>query len=213
MSDSTKMNTIQPLEYDSYFHVYNRGINGEILFREDTNYEHFLRLYLEYTEPVAETYAWCLLKNHFHLLVRILPENEIEFMRTMDGDHRVFQHQKRFDPSRQFSHLFNAYTKAFNKKYERTGGLFETPFRRIKVANERYFKELVFYIHNNPVKHGFAPGLTDYPWSSYLSIISLMPTKTNREKVVGWFNSKSEFIEYHLAKQESIGFNPFELED
>ena len=94
MSDSTKMNTIQPLEYDSYFHVYNRGINGEILFREDTNYEHFLRLYLEYTEPVAETYAWCLLKNHFHLLVRILPENEIEFMRTMDGDHRVFHSQK-----------------------------------------------------------------------------------------------------------------------
>ena len=91
--------------------------------------------------------------------------------------------------------------------------MFETPFRRKKVTDERYFKKLVFYIHNNPVKHGFAMGLTDYPWSSYLSIISLTPTKTKREKVVGWFNSKSEYVEYHLNKQDSVGFKPFEMED
>ena len=207
------MSTIQPLEYDSYFHIYNRGINGENLFREDTNYEHFLRLYYKYTEPVAETYAWCLMKNHFHTLVRILPENEIEYMGTVNGDHRIVQHPKRYDPSRQFAHLFNAYAKAFNKKYGRTGGLFETPFRRKKVTDERYFKKLVFYIHNNPVKHGFAMGLTDYPWSSYLSIISLMSTNTKRDKVVGWFNSKSEFIEYHTQKQAISNFIPFELEE
>lgn len=206
------MNTIQPLEYDSYFHIYNRGINGENLFRENSNYEHFLRLFIKYSEPIAEIYAWCLLKNHFHMLVRILPENEIEYMKTMEGDQRIFQHQKRYDPSRQFANLFNAYAKAYNKKYGRTGGLFETPFRRIKVTNENYFEELVFYIHNNPVKHGFVTGLADYPWPSYLSIISLAPTKTKREKVVGWFNSESEFIEYHGHKQETSNFIPFEFE-
>ncbi len=213
MIDHITMNTIQPLEYDSYFHIYNRGINGENLFRDDINYEHFLHLYFKYTEPIAETYAWCLMKNHFHLLVRILPENEIENMRTIDGDHRISNSQKRFNPTRQFAHLFNAYAKAFNKKYGRTGGLFETPFRRIKVTDESYFKELVFYIHNNPVKHGFAAALTDYPWSSYQSIISIKPTKTNREKVFGWFNSRSEFTEYHLYKQERVTFQSFESDD
>jgi len=206
------MNTIQPLAYDAYYHIYNRGINGENLFCEDANYKYFLQLYFKYTEPIAETYAWCLMKNHFHILVRILPESEIEFMKILKGDHRVFQHQKRFDPTRQFSHLFNAYAKAFNKKYGRTGGLFETPFRRKKVTDESYFKELVFYIHNNPVKHGFAPCLTAYPWSSYLSIISLTPAKNNREKVMGWFNSQSEFIEYHARKQKTSNFKSFELE-
>ena len=54
-----------------YYHVYNRGINGEDLFREERNYRYFLEKYAQYIEPVAETYAYCLLGNHFHLLVRI----------------------------------------------------------------------------------------------------------------------------------------------
>ncbi|MEI7726803.1 MAG: hypothetical protein WCK09_16960 [Bacteroidota bacterium] len=53
-----------PLEYDRYYHIYNRGNNGENLFIEPSNYEHFLRLYSEYITPVAETFAWVLIKNH-----------------------------------------------------------------------------------------------------------------------------------------------------
>ena len=59
------------LETECYYHVYNRGINGESLFREERNYHFFLGKYATYIEPVAETYAYCLLKNHFHLLIRI----------------------------------------------------------------------------------------------------------------------------------------------
>jgi hypothetical protein len=65
------------------------------------------------------------------------------------------------------------------------------------VESERHFKNMVFYIHNNPVHHGFCEAMIDYPWSSYMSIISLKPTKLQRDKVIGWFDSKSEFIEYH----------------
>jgi REP element-mobilizing transposase RayT len=88
------MNTKQPLEYDSYFHIYNRGINGEDLFLETSNYEHFLNLYSKYIDPIAETYAWCLMKNHFHFLVRIRSENEIEFMKAKEDDDRVFPKKK-----------------------------------------------------------------------------------------------------------------------
>jgi len=193
------MGTTDALEYDTYYHIYNRGINGADLFRHEEDYLRFLRLYDEYIGHVAETFAWCLMKNHFHFLVRILAEDEIQYMKPKESDKRVFGEKKKYNPSRQFAHLFDAHAKAFNSKYERTGGLFETPFKRLKIDDESYFKHAVFYIHNNPVKHGFAENLIDYPWTSYLTIISVKPTRLQREKVLGWFNSKAEFIEFHTT--------------
>ena len=68
---------MQIIEPGRYYHIYNRGINSCNLFEENTNYEHFLRLYEKYIHPIADTYAWCLMKNHFHFLVRIKEEREI----------------------------------------------------------------------------------------------------------------------------------------
>jgi putative transposase len=62
MSDYTH----HPLEYDRYFHIYNRGINGTKLFRNTANCELFLKKYTDYINPVAETFAWALIVNHFH---------------------------------------------------------------------------------------------------------------------------------------------------
>lgn len=67
---------MQTLEFDRYYHIYNRGINSCNLFEETPNYEHFLRLYEKYINPIADTYAYCLMKNHFHLLVRIKDEKK-----------------------------------------------------------------------------------------------------------------------------------------
>ncbi|WP_225318013.1 hypothetical protein [Flavobacterium luteum] len=55
------------LLHGNYYHIYNRGNNGIDVFLETENYYHFLRLYAKYIEPIADTYAWCLLKNHFHM--------------------------------------------------------------------------------------------------------------------------------------------------
>jgi putative transposase len=207
------MNTIQPLEYDSYYHIYNRGINGENLFYDEDNFEHFLRKYDEYIDPIAETYAWCLLKNHFHFSVRFFSEDEIGFIKPKEKDNRVFKKKKKYNPSRQFANLFDAYAKAFNTRYKRTGGLFETPFRRIKIDNDNYLKNLIYYIHNNPVKHGFVDKIIDYPWSSYNTLISEKPTKIKRETVLGWFSSKSEFVEFHNRKYINMDTSAFDLDD
>ncbi len=61
----------EPLQCGQYYHIHNRGNNGETLFRERRNYAHFLRLHDEYVQPVAETYACCLMNSRFHFLVRI----------------------------------------------------------------------------------------------------------------------------------------------
>ncbi|HSM57092.1 MAG TPA: hypothetical protein VK879_13145 [Candidatus Sulfomarinibacteraceae bacterium] len=60
----------EPLAPGTYYHIYNRGINDEIIFKEERNYPFFLKKMAHYILPVAEVYAYCLLPNHFHLLVR-----------------------------------------------------------------------------------------------------------------------------------------------
>jgi hypothetical protein len=71
------MQKIEPIEYGYYYHIYNRGIDGMDLFRSDDNYSCFMELYFKYTEQVVDTYVWCLMKNHFHFLVRIKDEDEM----------------------------------------------------------------------------------------------------------------------------------------
>ena len=88
---------------------------------------HFLRLYQKYIDPVAATYAWCLMPNHFYLLVYIKEQTEIDVeklsnqtkmptlpaLQTLAG----LNTPQNYNPSKQFSHLFNAYSQAFNKRY------------------------------------------------------------------------------------------------
>lgn len=108
---------------------------------------------------------------------------------------------KKYKPSNQFSHLFNAYSKAINKRYHRTGSLFEHPFRRIPVSTNEQLKYLVYYIHHNPIHHGFCEHFLEYPWSSYLTMLSPKQTKLSRNKVLEWFENKTYFEEYHSKEQ------------
>jgi putative transposase len=187
----------QPIEFGNYYHIYNRGNNRIDIFYEAENYYYFLRLYNKYIEPVAETFAWCLLKNHFHILVRIKTRDEIDSSKLT---YSTTDKPKVINPSRQFSHLFNAYTQGVNKKYNRTGSLFETTFERKIVTSEKYFQQLIFYIHNNPVQHGFVSKINEYPWSSYETVISDKKTKLKREEVIAIYDDVDNFIFYHNQK-------------
>ncbi|MBU0764561.1 MAG: hypothetical protein KJ607_06985 [Bacteroidetes bacterium] len=187
-------------EYSRYYHIFNCGINHCNLFEENENYLHFLRLYEKYIEPITETYAWCLMKNHFHLLVRILDEEDIICSPNPTGFGNLSGLKYRNNQSvisYQFSNLFNAYAKAFNKRNNRSGSLFERPVKKIEVDHPKYFRELVLYIHHNPQKHGFTDDYKDYPWSSYGSVVSTKPTKLKRDRVIGWFDELGNFINQH----------------
>ena len=183
----------------NYYHIYNRGNNGIDIFFDSGNYLYFLKLYDQYIYPIAETYAWCLMKNHFHLLVYIREEKDI----LRDSlEYSTVEIPKILDPSKQFGHLFNAYTQAINKRYDRTGSLFERPFERKRVTSEKYLKNLIYYIHNNPVHHGFTTRSIDYPRSSYDSVLSDKPTKLQREDVIAIYGNKKNFVDYHCNEQD-----------
>lgn len=128
-----KLNT-ENLEPNAIYHIYNRGINGENIFKEEKNYLYFLQRYGHHIAPIAETYAYCLLKNHFYIALKIKGIEEIEVF------YNKFPEKINLPPvsriiSHQFASLFNGYAQAINKSYNRTGGLFEEPFRRILISN------------------------------------------------------------------------------
>jgi len=231
------MHNQEPLIHGHFYHIYNCGINGETLFRGSSNYERFLHLYDQYIESVAETYAWCLMGNHLHLLVRIKSEEEVGYYkyssklnadRSDDAVRFYKEHKweittdlsapiaigeepdrviplKKPAPTKHFSHLFNAYAKYYNKRYKRHGALFERPFRRKRIDNRAYFKNVLLYIHHNPVHHGFCEHQMDYPWSSYLTCVSVKSTKLQRDKVIGWFDNVGNFKTRHNDKVDVVG--------
>jgi REP element-mobilizing transposase RayT len=214
-----------PLDSGKFYHIYNRGINSCNLFREPANYEHFLELYDKYISPVAETYAWVLMPNHFHLLVRVKEDVVYKYSyadRSIDAVR--FEEQKWQTillsdlsdlsaceapdsvkipkPHLHFSHLFNAYCKYFNTRTGRHGALFERSFKRKEISNKYYFRKMVLYIHNNPVHHQFTEHAMDYPWSSYLTCVSVKPTKLQRDAVIGWFDNEANFKYLHDQSPE-----------
>ena len=199
------MTSPPPLAYNTYYHIYNRGNNREKIFKEEENYRYFLRLYAKHLCPVADTFAYCLLPNHFHLLIRTKTPEEIE--QTVQGSGRVLS------PSQRLSNLFNAYTKAINKRNQRTGSLFEHPFGRIPVTSNAYFTQLIAYIHQNPQKHGLIDDFRAWPYSSYQTLLSSHPTRLNREMVLNWFDGLQQLQTCHQMPVSEPVIQPLILED
>ncbi len=192
------------LQLNTYYHVYQRGNNRQTIFFKRENYLHFMRLYAKYIAPIAATYAYSLLPNHGHFAIRTFSEAEQRayYEKTCEETCEVSKTSqvspfKFKEPSRQFSHLFNAYAKGINKQEKRTGGLYEGRFGRKPVTTDRYFYNLITYIHRNPQKHGFVDDFRDWPYSSYHAILSDKPTRVERTAVLDWFGGGDNFIEIH----------------
>jgi len=174
------------LEPDCFYHIYNRGNNKENLFIEEENYFHFLKLFQIHLLDIAEIYSYCLLKNHFHLVLKIKTIEELQEKKTSKNK-----------LSQPFSNLFNAYTKAINKRHHREGSLFKERFKRERKTTTEYLKNVIVYTHLNPVKHNFQNTYSDYIHSSFQSILSEKPTLLMRKEVIDLFGDKENLIYYH----------------
>src|SRR5690606_2032290 len=91
----------------------------------------------------------------------------------------------------------NSYTKSFNKRFNRRGALFIDYLRRIEVNSDNQFGATIFYIHKNPVHHGYCNNIKDWRWSSYQEFINDSTTILLRDEVLNWFGNKERYIEFH----------------
>ena len=180
-----------PLQEGGFYHCYNQGNNREDLFREERNWRYFMQLYARHLVPVADTYAYGLLRNHFHLLVRI------KDLKDLTGLSRPVRSQ-----SQAFSNLFNAYARAFNLAYGRSGALFKRPFQRIQITDDDYLVQLIIYIHWNPQKHGLVGDFRSWRYSSYATLASQGATRLRRDEVLALFGGQEAFRAAHEVEAD-----------
>ena len=174
---------LETLKKGFVYHIYNRGINGENIFSNDENKKYFLKLLNKYLVENVSIFAYCLMDNHFHLVIRV--ENDDAIV------------------TQAFSNFFNAYAKAYNKLKSRTGSLFEKHFKRICIETEDYLRKLIIYVHLNP-KHHFDLDFVDYRFCSYEAYLSSKETKISKNEILILFGDIENFKFVHNEKSNLL---------
>ena len=195
-----------PLKPNEMYHIYNHANGNDNLFRNEENYAYFLKRYAYFIHPIAKTYAYCLMPNHFHLLVKIRSEEgiAITFPKIRTLEKLEILEKLEFDKfiSKQFANLFSSYTQSYNIVFRRKGSLFIKNFQRKPVKSEAYFTSLVQYIHRNPLHHGFCDKIEDWNWSSYHSLLCTKRTLLKRDELMDWYGNIPHFVEAHKVNDQ-----------
>ena len=110
------------------------------------------------------------------------------------------------------SNLFNSYSKAFNKKFNRQGSLFNQNFKRKKISTEQYLKQAIVYIHLNPVHHEFVENPKEWKYSSYNVFVSTKTSSIKKNEVVNLFDDLQNFRDYHKTKTAEIYASKMEMD-
>ena len=203
-------NTIKVYIENGYYHIYNRGVEKRIIFKDTQDYKVFLTYLKEYLSPPPkpediktifilqgesfkgikrqpknyykeiELISYCLMPNHFHLLIKQVSKYSIEkFIRSLATRYSVF----------------------FNKKYNRVGSLFQGPYKAVLISSENYLLHLSRYIHLNPSE--YTDDLIN-SYSSYAVYLGLRRTNwVNSDIVLNYFNKPvvKDFIKVNTYKR------------
>jgi len=177
------MNKPRYFQEDTYHHLYNRGANKAKIFFDLNDYRFFQRRLLKYkTKYSIEIICYCLMPNHFHIFVRQTLKDK---------------------PINKFiSDLINSYTKSINKKYERSGVLFESRTKNKIVYDERAFPVLTKYILKNPVQAKLCKSFDEYEFSSAKELLNLSEFCVTDKTILNYFENVEKFREYILTDEE-----------
>jgi putative transposase len=139
----------------SFYHIYNRGNNKQLIFFQERNYEFFLNKIKQHVVPQTNLLAWCLMPNHFHFLVQANLET-LKIVRETPVKINALTESLRL--------MLSSYTRAIQKQESMVGSLFQqkTKFK----CTDDYLTSAFHYVHQNPYRAGLAQKIEDYPWSS-----------------------------------------------
>lgn len=164
------------------YHLIARGDNGELVFAEERDYQTYLTLLERYRRTFAlELYAFCLMPNHVHLLLKTRTANLSQFMQRLQ----------------------TRYSQFFNRRYSRVGHVFQGRFKALLVNKEAYLLELIRYIHMNPVRAGLVRTPQDYPWSSYHWYLGTRPGgEVQTSEILERFGRKDRIQRFKVFTQD-----------
>jgi len=187
------------LEEDRFYHIYNHAVGNEKLFIYNKNYLYFLQLFNKYLSGFVDVYAYCLIPNHFHFIIKIKSNNEMVVLNPtrVSNPRRIKNINIPATISKQFSHFFNSYAQAYNKQQNRKGSLFNNRYKRKQITTDAYLVKLIHYMHYNPVEANLCNNISDWKYSSYNAVLSDKNTIIVRDKIIDLFAGKQNFIYCH----------------
>ena len=190
--------TITPILGGSYYHIFNRGINNQKIFFTESNYSFFLKLLDKYLSSNVSVIAFCLLPNHFHLVIKVKDSTKgISTNADINEEKEVGN-----IVSEQFRRMFIAYSMAINKQEKRKSSLMDKNFKRLEITEHEYLKYCIFYVHFNSEKHGYVANFKDYKLSSFKAYLSEKETRIARKHGLEIFEDLESFINYHNVWHE-----------
>jgi len=186
---------------ERFYHIYNRANAGDKLFTDDQEYHKFLNKYFGYSNMIFSTYSYCLLSNHFHFLIQVRSEIELNKHIGLFNDDKSRSNFL----AQHLGNFFNWYATYFNKKHYRKGSLFIHTFHRKPIKDQSYLNLVVCYIHANPVRAGLCKMPEEWKYSSFQELIhkSKYIPKANKEQALQWFDGVENFKETHLQYLKS----------
>ncbi len=207
-------NIVKEYEEGGYYHVYNRGVEKRIIFLDRDDYKTFIGFLKLYLTPLnlrgltlkddndrtispsrklnnflgeIELIAYCLMPNHFHLMLKQNSEKGMaKFMQS----------------------ILTKYVRYFNKKYSRIGGLFQGVYKTVRIQNESQFTYLTKYIHRNPLPNNptrsHLEGLIDYKYSSYGNYLGLFKQSwVKMDDILHYFSKTDPKFSYKNFVEET----------
>ncbi len=168
------------IEIAGYYHIINIGVEQRVIFKEAEDYEYFEELMCFYAKSFGITlHNYCLINNHYHLLIEIKQESLSRFMQQLNMNYAIY----------------------FNKKYKRSGHLWQGRFKSWYVTDEAYLYTLMCYIEQNPLKANVVKELKEYPYSSYHYFLNHkeIPECLQNAWIVQNYKDETEAIEAFLT--------------
>ncbi len=183
-----------PFIEKTFYHIYNRGNNKQKIFFSEANYIYFLNKIKKHIKPHCEILAYCLMPNHFHILIST--KSNINTNELSNG----------------LRIALSSYTRGVNKELNRTGSLFQQNTKRKLIRTNdggKYLKKVFDYIHLNPIASNLTKELSRWSFSSFkeyylkkkVSTISYICNTKFASKYIEWMN-----LELHLVDQLKIYF-------
>lgn len=164
-----------------HYHVIMRGNNKEKIFIDDNDRNKFLEILVKFRDKFnVKIYAYVLMDNHIHLFIKTINPNLSKVMKMINWSYAIY----------------------FNRKYNRTGHLFESRFTAKTVIDEKYFWTVVKYIHLNPVKANIVKDISEYKWSSHNSYLKKDDSILNGMKEL--FNILDENVDKAIKKYKNL---------
>lgn len=190
-----------PLHPDKYYHIFNQAIGDELLFRNEDNFEFFLKKYARHTECICDTFSYILMPDHFHFAIKIksIEDCAARFEVTKKTPFDSSRHDLSDFLMERFSNLCNSYAKSYNKVFARQGALFIDYLKRSEMSDDSYLRNLINYIHFNAVYHGLCKSPFDWKWSSLRTFVSGRNTKVKRKDALKLFGGFENFKIAHRA--------------